>query len=75
MKYILSLLLVVSLASCQIGTMRKYRIESDGSRHYTDNYTKSSDGCITFQTNCNCSSDELRTITICGTYTITELNK
>lgn len=74
MKKVLVLILVVSLSSCVMRDA-KYRIESGKDIHYTSNYNKNSEGCITFQENCGCGSDKLQTVTMCGTYTITELNK
>jgi hypothetical protein len=51
----------------------KYEIVSGGSQHYyTTEYTKTQDGCITFQKHCDCGGDELETVVLCGTYTIEE---
>jgi hypothetical protein len=57
---------------------KKYKYEIvDGNRvhYYTTSYTKGQDGCITFQKFCQCGSDELETVVLCGTYTIEENKK
>lgn len=58
------------LASCS-NTDTKYKIEADGGAYYTDSYS-SSGNCITFQHDCGCGSEKMESVTVCGTYTITE---
>lgn len=73
MKYILALILVTSLIGCA-GMDKKYRIENGKNIHYTDNYNKTSEGCIIFQEQCGCAGDNnIRTVTVCGSYEITTL--
>lgn len=75
MKKVLALLLVASLSSCVMNNT-KYRIESNGTTYYTDSYTSNGNGCINFQNkNCACGENKTETVTICGTYTITDLNQ
>ena len=74
MKKVLALLLVASLSSCVMRDA-KYRIESGKDIHYTSSYNTNEKGCITFQEDCGCGSEKKQTVTMCGTYTITELKQ
>lgn len=69
MKSLLFGLLLLSLASCNIKTP-KYSIRADHNSYYTNAYTKSEDGCITFKDMCGCETE--KTVTLCGTYEIIE---
>ena len=72
MKKIILIGAIVILTSCAHDT--KYKIvDSIGDSHYTNLYTKGSDGCIKFQELCGCEEgDDLQNVTLCGSYTITE---
>ena len=65
-KVILSLAIILSMASCMEPT--KYRIKS-GSSDYATNSYQEIDGCILFKNECGCDG-EPETVKICGTYSI-----
>jgi hypothetical protein len=62
---------ILVLSSCV--KSGKYKItDSSGRSHSTDQYTKTSDGCIKFQEICGCGEDSKQDVVLCGSYSITE---